>query len=58
MQGHSLNGSNGSGRKRNGASKRRGVTKTQQDARRKIVASSGLAITPEEVAAVLNTLRR
>jgi len=58
MHRRSVNGSNGSGRKRAGAPRRRGVTKAQQDARRKIVASSGLEITPEEVAAVLNTLRR
>jgi hypothetical protein len=59
MNGHGLNGSNGSGRKRAKAPKRRnGVTKTQQDARRAIVAASGLNITSEEVEAVLNTLRR
>ena len=59
MYGRGLNGTNGSGRKRAKAPKRRrnGVTKAQQDARRKIVAASGLNITPDEVEAVLNKLR-
>jgi hypothetical protein len=58
MHGRGLNGTNGSGRKRAKTPKRRhGVTKAQQDARRKIVAASGLNITPEEVEAVLNKLR-
>ena len=59
MDGRGLNGSNGSGRKRAEAPKRRsGVTKAQQDARRKIVAESGVEIRPEDVEAVLQTLRR
>jgi len=37
--------------------RRNGVTKAQQDAHRKIVAASGLYITPEEVEAVINKLR-
>lgn len=58
MYGRRLNASNGSGRTRVKAPKRRaGVTQAQQDARRKIVAASGLTITPEEVEAVLATLR-
>jgi len=58
MYGRGLNGTNGSGRKRAKAPNRRnGVTKAQQDARRKIVAASGLNITPEEVEAVINKLR-
>jgi hypothetical protein len=59
MHGRGLNRSNGSGRKRAGEPKRRsGVTKTQQAARRKIVAESGVEIRPEDVEAVIQTLRR
>lgn len=58
MNGRGLNGSNGAKRKRAGAPKRSGVTKAQQDARRKIVAESGVEIRPEDVDAILQTLRK
>jgi hypothetical protein len=59
MQGRGPNGSNGSARKGAGKPRRRGaVTKAQQAARQKIVAESGVEIRPEDVEAVIQTLRR
>jgi hypothetical protein len=57
MSSRHVNGTNGTGRRAVHAPRRQRVTRAQQEARRTIVAASGLSITPEEVAAVLETLR-
>jgi hypothetical protein len=59
MSGRSLNGSNGTKRKRARAPKRPkggGVSKAQQAARRKFIAESPVKPTPEGMEAVLREL--